>query len=94
MNYMVGRDDVMSSVAVGLYNRTQGEYKAYAHGIVWPGGTMNVPADYVSTTQHDSTNVLPVVAGALVGILLVFLLLSLVYYAAKDPERTKKVHDD
>ena len=34
---------------------------------------------------------LPVVAGALAGTLLAFLLLSLVYYAAKDPERTKKV---
>ena len=46
MNYMVGRDDVMSSVAVGLFNRTWGEYKAYAHAIVWPGGTVETPKDF------------------------------------------------
>ena len=35
------------SVPVGLYNRTQGEYKAYASVIVWPGGTMETPKDFL-----------------------------------------------
>ena len=40
--------DVMSSVAVGMFDSTQGQYKAYEQAVVWPGNTTEVPADYAS----------------------------------------------
>ena len=37
---------VLRSVAVGVFNSTLGQYKAYERIVVWPGGTTEVPADY------------------------------------------------
>lgn len=38
----------MWTVPVGVFNGTLQQYKAYEHGVVWPGKTMEVPADYFS----------------------------------------------
>ena len=49
MNYVLKAGDVMISVAVGMFNGTQGRYKAYERPVVvWPGNTLEVPADYFS----------------------------------------------
>ena len=48
MNYIVKAGDVMGSVAVGIFDATLKEYKAYKQVVVWPGNTMEVPADYFS----------------------------------------------
>ena len=48
MNYVQGEGDVMISVAVGMFNSTQGHYRAYARQVVWPGNTLEVPTDYFS----------------------------------------------
>ena len=46
MNYVLEEGDVMSSVAVGMFNSTTGQYKAYERAVVWPGKTMEVPVDF------------------------------------------------
>ena len=46
MNYVLKAGDVMSSVAVGIFNSTQGQYKTYERPVVWPGNTLEVPTDY------------------------------------------------
>ena len=33
-------------VPVGVFNRTAQKYMAYERPVVWPGKTMDVPADY------------------------------------------------
>ena len=48
MNYNVKAGDVMGSVAVGVFDATLTEYKAYKQVVVWPGNTVEVPADYFS----------------------------------------------
>ena len=48
MNYIQGADGRMSSVPVGMYNNTLGQYKAYEQAVVWPGNTIEVPVDYFS----------------------------------------------
>jgi hypothetical protein len=48
MNFVLEAGNVMRSVAVGMFNNTLGEYKAYSPAVVWPGGTIVVPADYSS----------------------------------------------
>ena len=48
MNYIVKAGDVMRSVAVGIFNSMLQEYKVYERAVVWPGSTMEAPADYVS----------------------------------------------
>ena len=45
---MLEAGDVMGSVAVGIFDATLKEYKAYKQVVVWPGKTMEVPADYFS----------------------------------------------
>ena len=47
MNYVVGADSGMESLPVGLYNSSQKQYSAYARLVVWPGGTTDVPTDFV-----------------------------------------------
>lgn len=44
-NYVL-EDNVMSSVAVGMYN-TRRQYVTYEQVVVWPGNTTVVPADFV-----------------------------------------------
>jgi ABC-type branched-subunit amino acid transport system substrate-binding protein len=48
MNYVLEVGDVMGSVAVGIFNSTLREYKVYERAVVWPGSTMEAPADYFS----------------------------------------------
>ena len=48
MNYVVEAGDVLSSVAVGIFDATLKEYKAYEQALVWPGNTKDVPVDFVS----------------------------------------------
>ena len=48
MNYVLKEGDMTHSVAVGMYNSTEGQYEAYARAVVWPGNTMEVPLDYFS----------------------------------------------
>ena len=48
MNFVVKAGDVMRNVAVGMFNSTLEQYKAYDRTVVWPGGTTEVPADYFS----------------------------------------------
>ena len=56
MNYVLEAGDAMSSVAVGLYNSSQGQYKAYKRAVVWPGeNSTEVPADYLSGTLAEWT---------------------------------------
>ena len=48
MNYVLEEGDVTHSVAVGVFNSTEGQYEAYTRAVVWPGNTIEVPADYFS----------------------------------------------
>ena len=50
MNYVLEEGGVMRSVAVGMFNSTIWQYKAYERTVVWPGrgSTTEVPADYIS----------------------------------------------
>ena len=48
MNYVRKAGDVMSSVAVGMFDSSLQQYSAYERAVVWPGNTMQVPTDYVS----------------------------------------------
>jgi hypothetical protein len=48
MNYVLRAGDAMRSMAVGRFNSTLKEYKAYKRDMVWPGLTMEVPEDYFS----------------------------------------------
>ena len=48
MNYVLEEGDVISTVAVGMFNSTKGQYEAYERAVVWPGNMMEVPVDYFS----------------------------------------------
>ena len=48
MNFVLEAGNVPGSVAVGMFNSTLWQYKAYEHAVVWPGNTIEVPADYFS----------------------------------------------
>ena len=48
MNIVVDMESTISSVPVGLYNSTLQQYKAYEQAVVWPGKTVEIPADYFS----------------------------------------------
>jgi hypothetical protein len=48
MNYVLKAGDVIHSVAVGMFNSTLGQYRAYERPVVWPGNAWEVPADYFS----------------------------------------------
>ena len=48
MNYVEGADGGITSVAVGLYNRTLQQYVAYERAVVWPGRSTRVPLAYSS----------------------------------------------
>ena len=47
MNYVLEEGDVMRSVAVGIFDITEGQYEAYERAIVWPGNSTSVPRDNV-----------------------------------------------
>ena len=51
INYVVGANDGMDSVPVGLWDSTstQKHYKSYEQIVVWPGRAAAVPVDYAST---------------------------------------------
>ena len=48
MNYVLGADDELISVPIGVYNSTLKQYAAYERAAVWPGGTLEVPTDFVA----------------------------------------------
>ena len=48
MNFVMEEDGGMGSVAVGLYNLTEGQYQSYDRAVVWPGNTTAVPGDFLS----------------------------------------------
>ena len=48
MNFVMEEDGGMGSVAVGLYNLTEGQYQSYDRAVVWPGNTTTVPGDFLS----------------------------------------------
>ena len=48
MNFVIEAGNVMRSVAVGMFNSTEGQYEAYERVVVWPGKTTEIPADYIS----------------------------------------------
>ena len=48
MNYVLNAGDVLRTVAVGVFNATLNEYKAYEQAVVWPGDTTDLPAHYFS----------------------------------------------
>ena len=48
MNDVVGVNGGIASVPVGLYNSSLQKYLAYERAVVWPGNTVDVPADYSS----------------------------------------------
>ena len=44
------------SVPVGVFNSSTGQYQAYKQAVIWPGGTPEVPTDYISGVlrlMHD-----------------------------------------
>ena len=47
-NYVVKADGTMGSVPVGVYNHIDQQYTASKQAVVWPGGTLEVPLDYLS----------------------------------------------
>ena len=46
MNYVLEAGSGIRSVAVGMFDSTLGQYKAYERTAMWPGSTLKVPADY------------------------------------------------
>ena len=48
MNYIPGEGGVLSSVAVGMLDSMNGQYRAYPRAVLWPGKMMEVPVDYFS----------------------------------------------
>ena len=48
MNYVLEGGNMTRSVAVGIFNSTAGQYEVYERVLVWPGNTLEVPADYFS----------------------------------------------
>ena len=47
-NYVVEKGDVFSLVAVGVFNGTKQQYKAYGRAVLWPPGQITeVPVDYL-----------------------------------------------
>jgi hypothetical protein len=46
ISYVVKAGNVMRSVAVGMFDSMQWQYKAYERAVVWPGNTTEVPVDY------------------------------------------------
>ena len=48
VNYALETGDVIRSVAVGTFNSTLKQYRAYERPVIWPGNTLEVPADYFS----------------------------------------------
>ena len=48
MNFVLDAGNMVSTVAVGLFDATLKEYKAYEQTVVWPGNTTEIPADYFS----------------------------------------------
>ena len=48
MNHVLEADGEISSVAVGTYDSTLKQYRAYERVVVWPGNTLEVPVDYLS----------------------------------------------
>ena len=46
MNFVLEEGEVMISVAVGIFDSVLRQYKGYERPVVWPGSTMEVPADY------------------------------------------------
>ena len=57
MTYVLKVRDVMSSVAVGVYNSSVGQYKAYEREVLWPGKTTEVPVDYFLGAPRWTTSV-------------------------------------
>ena len=49
MNYVLTANGVMSSVVVGLYSCSTGQYKAYDQAVVWPGNSTETPPDHGRT---------------------------------------------
>ena len=48
INYLLDADGAMVRVPVGMYSSKAKQYRAYDQAVVWPGGTTEVPTDYVS----------------------------------------------
>ena len=48
MNFVLDAGNMVGTVAVGLFDATLKEYKAYEQTVVWPGNTTEIPADYFS----------------------------------------------
>ena len=53
MNYVAGEDGRVTSVPVGMYNHELKQYTEYERAVVWPGGTVSIPAD---TPPKDVTS--------------------------------------
>ena len=47
MNFVLEAGDVLSSVAVGMFNSTLQQYKAYDRAVVWPGNATLAPRDHL-----------------------------------------------
>ena len=47
-NYVLGQDDVMRSLAVGVYNQSHQEYTALDRLVIWPGNRTEIPADFAA----------------------------------------------
>ena len=46
INYVLEEGNVMRSLAVGVFDSMSRQYRAYERAVVWPGKTVEVPADY------------------------------------------------
>ena len=78
MNYVVGADNTVSSVSVGVYSDQK--YTASELAVVWPGDTTDIPADHV---DHDEANTRLTLSAALGGVALLLVLVLLVYNVRK-----------
>ena len=54
MNYIPGEGDMLSSVAVGMFDSINRLYRAYGRAVLWPGKMMEVPVDYFSGATSTS----------------------------------------
>ena len=47
MNYVVDTLGVLVGVPIGVYNKTLQQYSPYERAVMWPGGTTDVPVDFL-----------------------------------------------
>ena len=56
MNFVLGAGDAVKSVAVGIFDSMQGQYKEYERAVVWVGNTTDIPVDWVPESNKTKAD--------------------------------------